>query len=53
MFTVLVMDNISKQNFSGQKIPKFDNIVHTSTFDDDTFVYLPKSTLAEQTTSGK
>ncbi|KAK3103496.1 hypothetical protein FSP39_019621 [Pinctada imbricata] len=40
---VLSLDLILPQNFSGVKIPKFDNIVHKPTFDDKTHVLLPKS----------
>ncbi|XP_053377924.1 cadherin EGF LAG seven-pass G-type receptor 1-like isoform X2 [Mercenaria mercenaria] len=44
---VLSVDFINKNNFTGRSIPKFNNIVKTSTFDDDTNVYFPKSILSE------
>ncbi|XP_060555146.1 cadherin EGF LAG seven-pass G-type receptor 2-like isoform X2 [Ruditapes philippinarum] len=44
---VLSVDFINKSNFSGRSIPKFNNIVKTSMFDEDTNIYLPKSTISE------
>ncbi|XP_033746006.1 LOW QUALITY PROTEIN: cadherin EGF LAG seven-pass G-type receptor 2-like [Pecten maximus] len=43
---VLVMDNLSAENFSGQRIPKFNNIVKQDTFDDDTYILLSKSVVS-------
>ena len=37
------MDTLTPRNTSGLKIPKFDNIVATPTFDDQTHVVLPSS----------
>ena len=47
-----MVDNVSKQNFSGQQFPKYDNIVYQDTFDDQSNVYLPKSILSPPTVSG-
>ncbi|XP_021344023.1 cadherin EGF LAG seven-pass G-type receptor 2-like isoform X2 [Mizuhopecten yessoensis] len=43
---VLVMDNLSAENFSGQRIPKFNNIVKKDTFDDDTYIMLSQSVVS-------
>ncbi|KAH3819069.1 cadherin EGF LAG seven-pass G-type receptor 1-like isoform X2 [Dreissena polymorpha] len=45
---VLSVDYISKTNFSGKTIPKFNNIVRAPMFDEDTNIFLPKSLLSDQ-----
>ncbi|XP_061178872.1 cadherin EGF LAG seven-pass G-type receptor 2-like isoform X2 [Saccostrea echinata] len=40
---VLSVDTLTSRNTTGLKIPKFDNIVAESTFDDQTHVVLPPS----------
>lgn len=45
--TVLSIDYINKRNFTGRSIPKFDNIVKSPMFDEDTNIMLPKSLLTE------
>ncbi|XP_052061386.1 cadherin EGF LAG seven-pass G-type receptor 2-like isoform X1 [Mytilus californianus] len=42
---VLMMDTVNKSNFSSLEIPKFDNIVQKSTYDDETHVDLPSAVL--------
>ncbi|KAK3610573.1 hypothetical protein CHS0354_009013 [Potamilus streckersoni] len=42
---VLGVDSISKSNFTGRRIPKYDNIVKNSTFDDETNIFLPQSVI--------
>jgi hypothetical protein len=53
-FPVLMMDTVNKSNFSSLEIPKFDNIVQKSTYDDETHVELPSVVLfSEQSVAGK
>ena len=47
------MDTISKRNFSGKSIPKYDNIVKTSMFDEDTKIFLPQTAIQEAPFIGK
>lgn len=48
-----MMDTVNKSNFSSLEIPKFDNIVQKSTYDDETHVDLPSAVLfSEQSVSG-
>ncbi|KAL4226126.1 Cadherin EGF LAG seven-pass G-type receptor 2 [Mactra antiquata] len=42
---VLSVDFINKSNFTGRKIPKFDNIVKSPMFDEDTNINLPADML--------
>jgi len=42
-FSVLSIDYLNKNNFTGRDIPKFDNIVRAPMFDEDTSIYLPAS----------
>lgn len=51
--SVLSVDYISKTNFSGKTIPKFNNIVRAPMFDEDTNIFLPKSLLSDQVMRGK
>lgn len=49
-----MMDTVNKSNFSSLEIPKFDNIVQKSTYDDETHVELPSVVLfSEQSVAGK
>ena len=52
LFSVLSVDFINKSNFTGRSIPKFNNIVKTSMFDEETNIYLPKSTISEPPLKG-
>lgn len=54
VISVLMMDTVNKSNFSSLEIPKFDNIVQKSTFDDETHVDIPNVVLfPEQSVTGK
>lgn len=52
-FSVLSVDFINKANFTGRKIPKFDNIVKSAMFDEDTNINLPASMLTSPGLQGK
>jgi len=50
---VFSIDYISKRNFTGRSIPKFDNIVKSPMFDEDTNILLPQSALKASEFEGK
>ena len=52
MLPVLGVDTLNKRNYSGKAIPKYDNIVKTPLFDDDTSIYLPQSIVTEPPLKG-
>ena len=47
------VDTLSKRNFSGKSIPKYNNIVKNSMFDEDTGIYIPQSAIKEAPYTGK
>ena len=51
--TVLGVDTISKRNFTGKSIPKYDNIVKSPMFDEDTKIFLPETAIQEAPFTGK
>ena len=51
-FSVVGVDTLSKRNFSGKSIPKYNNIVKNSMFDEDTGIYIPQSAIKEAPYAG-
>ena len=51
--SVVGVDTLSKRNFSGKSIPKYNNIVKNSMFDEDTGIYIPQSAIKEAPYTGK
>ena len=52
-FSVLGADTLNKRNFSGKSIPKYNNIVKNSMFDEDTSIFIPQSAIQEPAFTGK